>query len=312
MYQGTTCHLDGFSGDVHGATASAGLRFTQSNLCFGSKMALRLNEGDEVEIEPDPATWTTLEEELYIQLMVKEVHKGNRSSATFSRKGWKQIEQEFCEKTNKRYNNSQFRNNKLLKEPGFTWEPVLSTVTATDAAWESYIKGNKNVKRFRKKGCPMFNELGIIFGDPTSSYKDVFPLAQYPMVSEYKLDIEDESTNATPSAFPSDSNNGRDFPSQSTRRHRQRSSTPMSHLRGKREARTAVEGEALKEWTEATVPLGMSDRKWAETSKVMTPTFHKLETSFQASPFSIANCVKCLEAIEGVDSSTYIKAIKMF
>ncbi|GMQ11831.1 hypothetical protein CsSME_00054310 [Camellia sinensis var. sinensis] len=73
-------------------------------------MALRLNEGDEVEIEPDPATWTTLEEELYIQLMVKEVHKGNRSSATFSRKGWKQIEQEFCEKTNKRYNNSQFRN----------------------------------------------------------------------------------------------------------------------------------------------------------------------------------------------------------
>ncbi|XP_028108421.1 uncharacterized protein LOC114307227 isoform X1 [Camellia sinensis] len=208
-------------------------------------MALRLNEGDEVEIEPDPATWTALEEELYIQLMVKEVHKGNRSSTTFSRKGWKQIEQEFCEKTNKRYNNSQFRNkfnqlrtrfndfSKLLKEPGFTWVPVLSIVTATDAVWESYIKGNKNVKRFWKKGCPVFNELGIKFGDPTSSYKDVFPLAQYPMVSEYKLDIEDESTNATPSAFPSDSSNGRDFPSQSTRRLRQRSSTPTSHLRGK-------------------------------------------------------------------------------
>ncbi|XP_028100411.1 uncharacterized protein LOC114299776 isoform X2 [Camellia sinensis] len=94
-------------------------------------MALRLNEGDEVEIEPDPATWTALEEELYIQLMVKEVHKGNRSSTTFSRKGWKQIEQEFCEKTNK---------SKLLKEPGFTWVPVLSIVTATDAVWESYIK----------------------------------------------------------------------------------------------------------------------------------------------------------------------------
>ncbi|GMQ09731.1 hypothetical protein CsSME_00053000 [Camellia sinensis var. sinensis] len=38
-----------------------------------------------VRIGPDPATWTTLEEELYIQLMVKEVHKGNRSSTTFSR-----------------------------------------------------------------------------------------------------------------------------------------------------------------------------------------------------------------------------------
>ncbi|KAA8550353.1 hypothetical protein F0562_002037 [Nyssa sinensis] len=287
-------------------------------------MAFRQN-GEKLEIEPDPATWTALEEKFFIQLMVKEVYKGNRSSTTFSRKGWKHIEQEFCEKTNKRYNNSQFRNkfnqlrtryhdfSKLLKEPGFSWDPVLSTAAATDAVWESVIKANKNVKRFRKKGCPMFNELGIIFGDPTVRCKDVFPLAQYPLVSEDKLELEDESTNATPSALPSDSSDGKDYPSQGTgQRRRQRSPTPTSHLRGKRDTRTAVTGEALKEWAEATVPSGTSDQKWAEASKEKTPTYPKLEASSQSSAFSITNCVKCLESIDGVDASTYIRAIKMF
>lgn len=73
-------------------------------------MAFKRNGGDNVEFEPDPATWTALEEKNFIQLMVKEVQRGNRSTTTFSRKGWKNIEQEFREKTNKRYNNSQFRN----------------------------------------------------------------------------------------------------------------------------------------------------------------------------------------------------------
>ncbi|GFS30921.1 hypothetical protein Acr_00g0014770 [Actinidia rufa] len=206
------------------------------------------------------------------ELMVKEVHEGNKSSTTFSKKGWKHIAEEFCDKTNKRHSGSQFRNkfnqlrtryhrfSEMLKEPGFRWDPVLNTVIATDAVWDSYIQVNKNARRFRKKGCPMFNELGIIFGDLGVGYKDVFPLSQYPMVSADKLDVEDESTNDTPSAFPSDNSNCKDYSSESTRRCRQRSPTPTSHNRVKREARTAVVGEALKEWTEATVPSGTSER----------------------------------------------------
>ncbi|KAK9280670.1 hypothetical protein L1049_014368 [Liquidambar formosana] len=93
-------------------------------------MAFKRNGGDKIVIEPDPATWTALEEKIFVHLMVREVHKGNRSSTTFSRKGWKHIEQEFSERTNKRYNNSQFRNkfnqlrtryhdfSRLLREPG--------------------------------------------------------------------------------------------------------------------------------------------------------------------------------------------------
>ncbi|KAM3740251.1 hypothetical protein ACB098_08G084400 [Castanea mollissima] len=268
--------------------------------------------GIKVDFEPDPATWTATEEKIFIQLMVKEVQKGNRSTTTFLRKGWKNIEQEFHERTSKRYNKTQFRNkfnqlrtryhdfSKLLQEPGFSWDPVLNTVTAAEGVWESYIKANRKAKRFRKKGCPMFNELVVIFNDSSLKYKDVFPLAQYPMVNEDNLDLEDSSTNATPSAFPCNSSEGKGYPSQNTRR-RQRSPTPTSHVGGKREARMVEMGEALKEWTEVT--------------RAMTPTtstFNKTDTSALSSAFSITNCVKCLESIEGLDGATYLKAIKMF
>ncbi|KAJ0021710.1 hypothetical protein Pint_32112 [Pistacia integerrima] len=239
-------------------------------------------DGIKIETEADPATWTVLEEKIFIQLMVKEVHKGNRSTTTFSRKGWKSIEQEFRARTSKRYNNCQLRNkfnqlrtryhdfSKLLQEPGVNWDPVLNTVSAPENIWELYLKVNKKAKRFQKKGCSMFNELGVIF---------------------------DTSTNATPSGFPCESGDDKDYTSQNSL-HQPRSPTPTSYLGGKREARTLDIVEGLREWTEVTKPI--------------TPIFIRSEASPQSNAFSITNCVKCLESIEGVDGSTYMKAIKMF
>lgn len=143
----------------------------------------------------------------------------------------------------------------------------------------------------------MFNELGAIFGDPAQC-KAVFPLNQYPSGNEEKLELEDGSTNATPSAFQSDSSGKKECPSPSSCHRRERSPTPTSHVRGKREFRTLEVGEALKEW--------------AEASKAKTPTISRFEESSQCNAYSITNCVRCLESIEGVDGSTYIKAIKMF
>ncbi|XP_015874535.3 uncharacterized protein LOC107411462 [Ziziphus jujuba] len=274
-------------------------------------MVSRRNEA-KVEFEADPATWAASEEKIFIRLMVKEVQKGNRSSTTFTRKGWKNIEQEFCDRTCKRYNNSQFRNkfnqlrtryhdfSKLLKEPGFSWDPMLNNVSASESVWESFIKANKKAKRFRKKGCAMFNDLGIIYGNLAVQCKGVFPLSQYPLVNEDHMDVEDSSTNATPSAFLDvDSNDNKDYTLQNTRG--QRSPTPTSHVGGKMDTRAGKIGDALKEWADA-----------MQETNITPPTSKRVDTSLRYSAFSITNCVKCLESIEGVDGGTYIKAIKMF
>lgn len=168
---------------------------------------------------------------------------------------------------------------------------------------------NKHAKRFRKKGCPFFNELGIIFDDQDQKYKDIYPLLTHcPLENgeEDKLDLEDASTNDTPSAFPSNSSNGEEDynPPTSIPRRRQRSPTPTSHYRAKRELRSGL----MREWGEGEAIKGRSP--------TVTPSVTKPKVGSPSVPsgssFSITKCVKCLEAIEGVDGSTYLKALKMF
>lgn len=94
------------------------------------------------------------------------------------------------------------------------------------------MQANKKAKIFRKKSCSIFNDLGIIYGKLAVRCKDVFPLSQYFLVNEDELDVEDSSANATPSAFLDvDSNDNKDYPSQSTRG--QRSPTLTSYVEGK-------------------------------------------------------------------------------
>ncbi|KAI3706416.1 hypothetical protein L6452_24143 [Arctium lappa] len=244
--------------------------------------------------------------------MAKEVKRGNRHSTTFSRSSWSVIEQEFYKITNRRYNHVQFRNKynqlrihylwftKLLKEPGFTWDPVLGTAIAADDVWESYLKTNKKARRFQKKGCPMYNELVIIFCDTTTDYKDAYPLTRYPSHSDEKVDLENESTNATPQPFPVDSSSpGKDCQSVGRRR---RSPSPTLHLHRNKEAKM---DESMKE----TIRMTVSNKQGSDP---MSDRTQNLEGRPEPSSFSITNCVKCLESIQDVDAATYIKAIKMF
>ncbi|KAK3005270.1 LOW QUALITY PROTEIN: hypothetical protein RJ639_016457 [Escallonia herrerae] len=78
------------------------------------------------------------------------------------------------------------------------------------------------------------------------------------------------------------------------------------------EAGTAVGTEALKEWSEVRAPSETSDRTWTEGSYVRNLTLSQFDAFPLPCPFSVTNCVKWVGSFEGVDGSTYIKAINMF
>ena len=113
-------------------------------------MAITVDQGE--ELESGPADWTDSEETILIHLMLKEIQKGNKPFTTFTKTGWNNIEAGFKEKTGKRYSHPQFRNKfnqmriryfdfcMLSKEPGFTLDPVLGKLDATDDVWKSAIK----------------------------------------------------------------------------------------------------------------------------------------------------------------------------
>ena len=141
----------------------------------------------------------------------------------------------------------------------------------------------------------MYKELAIIFCDTATDYKDAYPVTRYPSLSDEKADLENESTNATPQAFPL----GKDCQSVE-KRHR--SPSPTHHLQKNKEAKM---DESMKE----TIRITVSNKQGSDPISNRT---QNLEGCPEPSSFSITNCVKCLESIQDVDTATYIKAIKMF
>ncbi|KAG8371302.1 hypothetical protein BUALT_Bualt13G0073600 [Buddleja alternifolia] len=263
--------------------------------------------GDEdSENKHDPAYWPDSREKILIELMVKQVRRGNKPSTTFTREGWENIEKELYEKTNIKYSLLQLRTKfyqlrfryqdfrELLKEPGFTWDPILQKVTASDAVWETHRKANKNMKRFQRTGCPMFNEMRFIYDE---NCKANFQTANCSLDVE-TVKVEDGPNDDT-------TTNCKDYPTVDVGFSQQRSPPPTSHIQEKKKARMTVEGSFEK--TEVTHEKRMNE------SGDMNATLEKnVEGSFQYDGFSITNCVKCLEAIEGVDSISYLKAINLF
>lgn len=283
-------------------------------------MAITVDQGE--EIESGPADWTDSEETILIHLMLKEIQKGNKPFTTFTKIGWNNIEAGFKEKTGKGYSHPQFRNKfnqmriryfdfcMLSKEPGFTFDPLLGKLGATDDVWKSAIKANKKTQRFRRRGCPLYNELRVIYGEPVAKSTDVSQVAQCSLDTDVKC-LEDQSTTASPSESVRGSSDNEDYPSRSVRQRRQKLPSSRNEAQVVKDLRPIVAGAAL-ESTQIIVPCRTSDEKHAEVSYVQTPATDHAGTVQSGSPFSITNCVECLESIQGIDATTYLKAIKMF
>ncbi|KAK3412121.1 hypothetical protein EUGRSUZ_I00904 [Eucalyptus grandis] len=108
------------------------------------------------------AKWTESVTNLFIGLLVDEVKKGNRTSSTFNKAGWRNIQTEFVRQTGCQYSMVQLRNKvnklrkqygsfqKLMSQSGFGWDNVNKRVVVDDPSiWEAHIK---------------YPELCIVFG----------------------------------------------------------------------------------------------------------------------------------------------------
>ncbi|XP_056164919.1 uncharacterized protein LOC130137501 [Syzygium oleosum] len=124
------------------------------------------------------AKWTESLTELFVSLMVNEVKKGNRTSCTYNRVGWINIEGEFNKQTGLRFSLPQFKNKaqklkrqygsfkKLLLTTGFGWDDESKRVVVDDeTVWANHIKANTEWAKFRKDGFPLYSQLCVVFGD---------------------------------------------------------------------------------------------------------------------------------------------------
>ncbi|KAL3738674.1 hypothetical protein ACJRO7_020107 [Eucalyptus globulus] len=121
--------------------------------------------------------WTESVTNILIGSLVDEVKKGNRTSSTFNKAGWRNVQSKLSRQTGFQFTMVQLRNkvnklkkqygsfHKLISQFGFGWDNVNKRVVVNDPSiWESHIKDNVEWARFRKNGIPQYPELCIVFG----------------------------------------------------------------------------------------------------------------------------------------------------
>ncbi|XP_009770395.1 L10-interacting MYB domain-containing protein-like [Nicotiana tabacum] len=242
------------------------------------------------------AKWTTSLTKTMLEVMVDQVHEGHMQNKSFSKKGWKCICDEFHKRTSLTWEKEQLKYRYaalrkqfatmklLLNHSDFKWEEITGLVTATDEAWDKYIKDNPDAETIRSTGCPFYKELSVIFADSGSK-------GTYNGSTRHK-DCLPGSTLSQEDLSYSESEEGPDTNEQEIL---QSVSSPTDIVCRKR-GRKGIDGAIAKAISEM-----------AAASRLRASAMNKCNENF-----SITDCIRALDELEGVDDQVYYAALDLF
>ncbi|RZC54185.1 hypothetical protein C5167_013036 [Papaver somniferum] len=110
-----------------------------------------------------------------MDLLLDQLHKGNRVDNAFNKEARTQVVASFNDKHGSQYNKDVLENGytnmrkqytyikNLLSQTGFVWDEEQLMVTANENVWDSYIKEHPDALSYRNKILANFNDLCIIF-----------------------------------------------------------------------------------------------------------------------------------------------------
>ncbi|XP_030543426.2 uncharacterized protein LOC115750300 [Rhodamnia argentea] len=140
------------------------------------------------------AKWTEPLSNLLVSLLVEEVKKGNRTTSTYNKAGWKNIHAEFNKQTGFPYTLVQVKNRvnkprklymsfkKLLSQTGFGWDNVNKRWLWMIRVYGRLMSSDR--AKFKNEGFPHYPDLCIVFGDTHATGDYVAGNAQDRVVSE--------------------------------------------------------------------------------------------------------------------------------
>lgn len=121
--------------------------------------------------------WTPPMDRYLVDLLLDQVHRGNKLGQTFIAQAWvdmvilfntkfgsnhdKDVLKNRYKHLRRQYNDIKF----LLEQSGFSWNEARDMVTAEDSVWDAYIKERPDARSYRVKTVPSYHKLGIIFGE---------------------------------------------------------------------------------------------------------------------------------------------------
>ena len=99
----------------------------------------------------DTVKWSKGELDTFVEILVEEVVKGNKTTSTFNKVGWNNIRTKMETKLGRPYQLKQLRNkmcklrieysafSKLLGTTGFGWDDEKRIVLTTEEVWETHL-----------------------------------------------------------------------------------------------------------------------------------------------------------------------------
>ncbi|KAI3845361.1 hypothetical protein MKW92_036637 [Papaver armeniacum] len=256
------------------------------------------------------AKWTTPLTTTLVDLMVEEVVKGNKQNNSFGKIAWKNICDEFNNKTGLKWENERLKNRyavlrkqyntmkSLLDLNDFTWDESRQAVTATDEAWDTYIKEHPDAETIRANGCPFYKQLSIIFLDSRTngnvdSANQLVKTEEVPCHGSTGLTI-DTGEPLVLSGDKSLSTSDEDGVIEPIERNKRQFTKPSTS--GNKKSCMPIEDVMVKAILEM-----------AASSKLRAAAVREGEDRF-----SITNCVKALDEMQGIDDYLYYTTLDMF
>ncbi|XP_038715902.1 L10-interacting MYB domain-containing protein-like [Tripterygium wilfordii] len=260
---------------------------------------------DQSKQDQSRAKWT---DKTFVDLLIEQMQQNSVSD----KRAWKHIREEFNKRTGLKFGEQQLRNHQsvlrrlhnniksLLDQNSFSWNDALHMVIDDDEVWNSYVKAYPEADAIRGKECPIFKQLCILFSGPELGQHRVEGGQVQPSHNtELDQDIismgtpEVGSISAEPIADEGSSHLAEEG-NISDGRNKRRNVEPISSRRAKR--------------------IHMGTNCPARVDATMTCWTDSRVNALPHCPdqFSISNCIKVLNRMQGIDQYLYLAASDIF
>ncbi|KAK3224353.1 hypothetical protein Dsin_011378 [Dipteronia sinensis] len=241
------------------------------------------------------ARWTAFLTKVLVELMMHQVHKGNKKLNFFNKKAWKCICDQFFSKTGLHWDKKQLKNRfsvlrrqyaivkSLLDRSDFSLDESTGTIVASDEVWAEYIQGHADAETIRSSGCPLYKQLCSIFSEPLSAEELEGGVRSSLSCLKKPLDTIHEETSSE-SEEGDDMGDEKDF----------QPATPRSTVVSRKRVRKRMDDDAIAGPT----------FEMAYASKLRTSAVYHGNDRY-----TIANCIKELDGMKGVQKQIYNKSI---
>ncbi|KAJ8427076.1 hypothetical protein Cgig2_008945 [Carnegiea gigantea] len=246
--------------------------------------------------------WTASLDKIFADLVVEQIQLGNRPNNVFDKKTWGHIRDEFNRQTSLSFNNNQLR--KHLDVLRTRYNQLKSALIQNDFSmddscgigldlWNS-IGVNPGPGPVKIKDCPIYEQLCIIFADNEAD-------GRYAQSSHYEEMVNAEAQAPNPDAScalasvdPIAASAEKEVKNNLENNKRKR------FLEVNQSEQSQRAQEILDSMAEALLDM-------IAASKVKSVAIVSNEEKF-----SITNCIRALDEIEGIGESLYFAALDLF